>query len=70
MSESQQHPSPIGATYVEPSAERVLEPGTRIGDLFRRNMAEPYVLQRLSQRAWWVQAFNYGTVSSSAKRGC
>lgn len=25
-------------------------------------MSQPYVLQRLSERAYWVQSFNYGTV--------
>ena len=69
VSESSQHPSTVGAKYVEPSAERVLEPGTKIGDLFRRNMTEPYVLQRLSERVWWVQAFNYGTVFFVGERG-
>ena len=44
----QQPPSPVNATYVEPSAEDVLEPGTKIGDLLRRNMTEPYV--RISGR--------------------
>jgi glyoxylase-like metal-dependent hydrolase (beta-lactamase superfamily II) len=62
MNESSVIPSSVGATYVEPSAETILKPGTKIGDLFRRNMTQPYVLQRLSRRAWWVQAFNYGTV--------
>lgn len=60
MSDSQT--SPVGATYVEPSAEEVLEPGRKIGDLLRRNLTEPFVLQRLTDRAWWVQASNYGTV--------
>jgi glyoxylase-like metal-dependent hydrolase (beta-lactamase superfamily II) len=61
--------STVGATYVEPSAESILQPGTKIGDLFRRNMTQPYVLQRLSQRAWWVQAFNYGTVCYVGEHG-
>jgi hypothetical protein len=69
MNESLQHPSPVGATYVEPSPEHVLAPGTKISELFRRNMTEPYVLQRLSQRAWWVQSFNYGTVFYVAEKG-
>ena len=69
MSESQQHPSTVGATYVEPSAERMLKPGTKIGDLFKRNMTQPYVLQRLSQRVWWAQAFNYGTVFYVGDKG-
>lgn len=62
MSQASTAKSTVGATYVEPSAERVLEPGRKIGDLFQRNMTQPYVLQRLSERAWWVQAFHYGTV--------
>jgi hypothetical protein len=55
-------PSTIGARYVEPSAEEVLEPGLKLGDLYARNMSQPYVLQRLAERVWWVQSFNYGTV--------
>jgi hypothetical protein len=47
-----QPPSPVNAIYVEPSAEEILKPGTKIGDLFRRNMTQPYVLQRLAQRTW------------------
>jgi hypothetical protein len=57
-----QTPSTVSATYVEPSAEEVLEPGLKIGDLLHRNMTQPYVLQRLAERVWWVQASNYGTV--------
>ena len=55
-------PSTIGANYVEPSAEEVLEPGQKLGDLYRRNMTQPYVLQRLAGRVYWVQSFHYGTV--------
>ena len=61
--------SSINATYVEPSAEQILEPGKKLGDLLRRNMTQPYVLQRLSQRAWWVQSSNYGTVFYVGDRG-
>jgi glyoxylase-like metal-dependent hydrolase (beta-lactamase superfamily II) len=64
-----QPPSPVNARYVEPSAEQILEPGTKIGDLFQRNMTQPYVLQRLAQRTWWVQAFNHGTVFHVGERG-
>lgn len=61
--------SPTNATYVEPSAETLLEPGVKLGDLLRRNMTQPYVLQRLTQRAYWVQSFNYGTVFYVGERG-
>jgi glyoxylase-like metal-dependent hydrolase (beta-lactamase superfamily II) len=69
MNESSVTPSPVGATYVEPSAETILKPGTKIGDLYRRNMTQTYVLQRLSQRAYWVQSFNYGTVFYIGEHG-
>jgi glyoxylase-like metal-dependent hydrolase (beta-lactamase superfamily II) len=55
-------PSPVGATYIDPPAEDVLRPGVKIGDLYRRHMSQPFVLQRLSERAWRVQSSNYGTV--------
>ena len=60
---------PDRCAYVEPSAETILQPGTKIGDLYRRNMTQPYVLQRLTERAWWVQSFNYGTVFYVGERG-
>ncbi|TFV92991.1 MBL fold metallo-hydrolase [Blastococcus sp. CT_GayMR20] len=62
MADQSSPPSTVGATYVEPSAEEVLQPGVKIGDLYRRNMTQPYVLQRLTERSYWVQSFNYGTV--------
>jgi glyoxylase-like metal-dependent hydrolase (beta-lactamase superfamily II) len=61
--------SPTGSAYVGPSTERILRPGTKISDLYRRNMTQPYVLQRLAERSWWVQAFNYGTVFHVGERG-
>lgn len=47
----------------------MLEPGLKIGNLFSLNMTQPYVLQRLAERTWWVQAFNYGTVFYVGDRG-
>ena len=61
--------SPTNATYVDPSAETILKPGLKLGNLLRRNMTQPYVLQRLTQRAYWVQSFNYGTVFFVGERG-
>jgi glyoxylase-like metal-dependent hydrolase (beta-lactamase superfamily II) len=69
MSEDASVPSTIGATYVEPSAETILKPGVKIGDLYPRNMANPYVLQRLGERSYWVQSFNYGTVFYTGEQG-
>jgi glyoxylase-like metal-dependent hydrolase (beta-lactamase superfamily II) len=36
-------------------------PGDKLGDLFRRNMSQPYVLQRLTQRSYYVQRAFYST---------
>jgi glyoxylase-like metal-dependent hydrolase (beta-lactamase superfamily II) len=57
------------STYVAPSTDRILKPGTKISDLYRRNMSQPYVLQRLAERTWWAQAFNYGTIFHVSDRG-
>lgn len=54
-------PSTIPTTYVEPSATEKLTPGHKIANLFDRSMAG-VVLQRLTDRTYWVQAFHYGTV--------
>lgn len=55
-------PSTVGATYVDPSPTQILRPGLKIGHLLHLNMTQPYVLQRLTDRSWWVQSSNYGTV--------
>src|SRR6185436_4165560 len=64
-----QPPSPVKATYVEPSAEHILKPGTKLDNLFRRNMTQPFVLQRLAPHTWWVQASHYGTIFHVGKPG-
>ncbi len=53
--------STIGAHYVDPSTTQTLTPGDKIGDLYSRNMQGP-VVQRLTDRVWWVAAFNYQTI--------
>ncbi len=54
-------PSPVGARYVEPSATRPLESREKIGDLFDRNLSSDYVLQRVTERTYWVQRYFYST---------
>lgn len=68
-SSSEATPSTTGATYVEPSAETIIQPGLKIGDLYQRNMTTPYVLQRLSEKTWWVQSFNYGSIFHVGESG-
>lgn len=54
-------PSPVGATYVEESAERRLRPGEKIDHLFVRNETQPHVLQRLTDRTYWFECRHYAT---------
>lgn len=54
-------PSTTGARYVEPSAQTTIMPGDKLGDLFTRNMSQPYVLQRLTQRSYYIQRAFYST---------
>lgn len=53
--------SPVGATYVAASVDAPLEPGQKIADLFGRNTSSDYVLQRLTDRTYWVQRYFYST---------
>jgi glyoxylase-like metal-dependent hydrolase (beta-lactamase superfamily II) len=54
-------PSTVGATYVEPSATRHLGAGEKLDRLTSRNLSEPYLLQRLTDRAYWFQRQFYST---------
>jgi len=51
-----------GADYVEPSAETPLRPGQRVSHLFPRSVMEEYVLQRLTERTYWVSRHFYGAL--------
>ena len=58
-----------GADYVEPSAEIPLQPGQRVSHLFPRSVLEEYVLQRLTERTYWVSRHFYGSLFYVGKRG-
>ncbi|GAB5487517.1 MAG: MBL fold metallo-hydrolase [Parasphingorhabdus sp.] len=55
-------PSTVNAVYVQASADRMLKPGEKIGSLFNENMKNDYILQRLTDRTYWVQRNFYGTI--------
>jgi glyoxylase-like metal-dependent hydrolase (beta-lactamase superfamily II) len=68
--EWQEEPVSItGAEYVEPSAEMPLRPGQRVSHLFPRSVMEEYVLQRLTERTYWVSRHFYGTLFYVGERG-
>jgi glyoxylase-like metal-dependent hydrolase (beta-lactamase superfamily II) len=54
--------STTGAAYVEPSAVEALKPGERVAHLFPRSVMDEYVLQRVSERVWWVSRHFYGSL--------
>src|SRR5262252_8745114 len=58
-----------GADYIEPSAEMPLRPGQRVSHLFPRSVMEEYVLQRLTERTYWVSRHFYGTLFYVGDRG-
>jgi glyoxylase-like metal-dependent hydrolase (beta-lactamase superfamily II) len=54
-----QHTVPV--RFVEPSIKTPLEPSAKIENLFERNMKQPYVLQRLTERSYFLQRLFYST---------
>jgi glyoxylase-like metal-dependent hydrolase (beta-lactamase superfamily II) len=58
-----------GAEYVEPSATALLKPGQRVAHLFPRSVMEEYVLQRVTDRVWWVGRHFYNALFYVGERG-
>ncbi len=61
--------STTGASYVEPSATELIKPGQRVAHLFPRSVMEEYVLQRVTERVWWVSRHFYGSLFYVGTRG-
>jgi len=61
--------STTGAAYVEPSATTPIKPGERVAHLFPRAVMEEYVLQRVTERVWWVSRHFYGSLFYVGTRG-
>jgi glyoxylase-like metal-dependent hydrolase (beta-lactamase superfamily II) len=51
----------VQTQFVEPSAKTALKPGDKIENLFQRNLKQPYVLQRLTDRGYYFQRAFYST---------
>jgi glyoxylase-like metal-dependent hydrolase (beta-lactamase superfamily II) len=51
-----------GAEYVDPSVTERIKPGQRIAHLFPRSVMDDYVLQRVTDRVWWVSRHFYGSL--------
>lgn len=61
--------STVGATYVEPSATTAIPAGEKIDNLTVRNMQQPYVLQKLTDRSYYFQRFFYSTTFYVGDKG-
>ena len=59
----------IDVRFVEPSSKTPLKPAEKIEALFTRNMKQPYVLQRLTDRSYFFQRFFYSTTFYVGDRG-
>jgi len=61
--------STTNATYVAPSLTEMLIPGQKIEDLTQRNFAGETIVQRLTDRSYWIQTGFYNTVAYVGDEG-
>lgn len=61
--------STVNASYVEPSAEKIISPSDKLNNLFERNMSQPYILQKISERTYYVQRYFYSTTFYVGDKG-
>lgn len=59
----------VAADYVEPSTEIALEPGQKIADLTARNFAGETVVQKLTDKVYWVQRNFYNALFLVGEEG-
>ena len=69
VAEIKEAPSTTHAQYVEPSVSTAISPGLKIGHLFERNLKQPYILQRLTDRAYYFQRTFYSTTFYVGEKG-
>ncbi|WP_033551432.1 MBL fold metallo-hydrolase [Escherichia coli] len=61
--------STVNASYVEPSAEKTISPSDKLNNLFERNMSQPYILQKIGERTYYVQRYFYSTTFYVGDKG-
>ncbi|EHS5624600.1 MBL fold metallo-hydrolase [Escherichia coli] len=61
--------STVNASYVEPSAEKIISPSDKLNNLFERNMSQPYILQKIGERTYYVQRYFYSTMFYVGDKG-
>jgi len=62
-------PSPVNAKYVEPSITKPLAVNEKISHLYARNQGDGYILQRLSDKAYFFQRHHYATTFLVGDKG-
>ena len=62
-------PPTIPTKYVEPSATRPLQQGEKIDRLMMRWLSQPYVLQKIGSRTYWVSRQFYNATFYVGDRG-
>ncbi|MDW6492910.1 MBL fold metallo-hydrolase [Escherichia coli] len=61
--------STVNSSYVEPSAEKIISPSDKLNNLFERNMSQPYILQKIGERTYYVQRYFYSTTFYVGDKG-
>ncbi|EGM8233583.1 MBL fold metallo-hydrolase [Escherichia coli] len=61
--------STVNASYVEPSAEKIISPSDKLNSLFERNMSQSYILQKIGERTYYVQRYFYSTTFYVGDKG-
>lgn len=61
--------STVNASYVEPSAEKIISPSDKLNNLFERNMSQTYILQKIGERTYYVQRYFYSTTFYVGDKG-
>lgn len=61
--------STVNASYVEHSAEKIISPSDKLNNLFERNMSQPYILQKIGERTYYVQRYFYATTFYVGDKG-
>lgn len=61
--------STVNASYVEPSAEKIISQSDKLNNLFERNMSQPYILQKIGERTYYVQRYFYSTTFYVGDKG-
>lgn len=62
-------PSPVNATYVEPSFTKPLAENEKISHLYGRNQSSGYILQLLNDKTYFFQRNHYATTFVVGKKG-